>query len=108
MTSWATQDDPSLPIFVRWVLRPLFIKHVLDSMYQMEQYAEKTQLNYTIIKPPGLNPDGSSGKNIQTLDNGQCVPGCANYMSCSDVAAFMLSCLKTDKLDKKITAIGVK
>ena len=51
---------------------------------------------------------GSSGKDIEILDNGQCVPGCANYISCSDVAAFMLNCLTTDKLDKKITAIGVK
>ena len=50
----------------------------------------------------------SSGKEIQVLENAQCVPGCSSFMPRYDVAAFMLNCLKTDKYDKKIAAIGIK
>ena len=62
MTSWATRDDRSLPFIVRWVLRPLLIKHVLDSMYEMEQYTNTTELNYTIVRAPGLQDGECLGK----------------------------------------------
>ena len=50
----------------------------------------------------------SAGKEIKVLDKGQCISGCANYMPMSDVAAFMLNCLKTGKHGKKIVAIGIE
>lgn len=55
MSSWATQDDPNLPFFVRWILRPLMIKTVLDSLYKMEEYIKTTELNYTVVRPGGLS-----------------------------------------------------
>ena len=54
MSSWATQDRPDLPFFLRWILRPIFLKKVLDNLNEMELYLEKTDINYTIVRPPGL------------------------------------------------------
>ena len=42
------------------------------------------------------------------MDDALCVPGCSISIPRADVAEFMLSCLKTDKHDKKIVAIGIK
>ena len=55
LTSWGTKDNPNMSFFVRWILKPLFIGHILADMERMEEYIEKTDLNYTIVRPPGLS-----------------------------------------------------
>ena len=54
MTAWATKDSPLLSWFNRWIFKPVFVAHISADMERMEDYIEKTDLNYTIVRPPGL------------------------------------------------------
>eukprot|EP00794_Sanderia_malayensis_P015950 gene15950-17553_t len=107
MSSWATQDHPDLPFFVRWILRPLMIKSYLVDLNQMEQYLATTDLNYTVCRASGLGDGPLSGKEISLEIDGQHVPGAATVMPRADVAKFMLSCLQSQHYDKKMLAIGI-
>ncbi|XP_025080006.1 flavin reductase (NADPH)-like [Pomacea canaliculata] len=93
-------------MFLARVLRPL-LKN-LKSMASMEDYLEQqcADINYTVVRPPGLNEKPSTNKEIKSRE-GQYVPNAALYMPRADVARFMLSCLETDNYDRKMVAISV-
>ena len=58
MTAWCTQPGPNNPWFIEWFLKPFIIGANLRDMAIMEKILEETlpsEINYTIVKAPGLN-----------------------------------------------------
>ena len=58
ITSWCTQAGPNNPWFIEWFLKPFIIGANLRDMAIMEELLEDTEpneINYTIVKPPGLS-----------------------------------------------------
>ncbi|PVD18875.1 hypothetical protein C0Q70_21432 [Pomacea canaliculata] len=83
-------------------------KLVIMSGSGTKDYLEQqcADINYTVVRPPGLNEKPSTNKEIKSRE-GQYVPNAALYMPRADVARFMLSCLETDNYDRKMVAISV-
>ncbi|XP_077332266.1 flavin reductase (NADPH)-like [Lithobates pipiens] len=115
MTSWYTDTSSAQnsSFFVRNFLIPL-IKSVLTNMFEMEQYLEKecSDLNWTVVRPPGLQNVPVTEKEILTHE-GYFVPDengypCTNTVSRGDVARFMLSTLNDEKWTRKIVAMCCK
>ncbi|KAM9331478.1 flavin reductase (NADPH)-like [Gastrophryne carolinensis] len=115
MTSWYTDTSSAqnAPFFVRNLLIPL-IKSVLLNMFEMEQYLEKecSDLNWTVVRPPGLQNSPVTDKEILTHD-GFFVPDekgypITNTVSRADVSRFMLSTLTDEKWTRKIVAMCCK
>jgi len=110
MTSWYTDDHPSYGIFVRWFLKPLFIGRNLDDMFRMETYLEEKchDINYTVVRPPGLGPNGPTELNIQEAVGAQNVPGKSPMKTTErgDVAKFLLKAATQGGYDKKFVAIS--
>ncbi|XP_075462112.1 flavin reductase (NADPH)-like [Ascaphus truei] len=115
MTSWYTGpgSGQNSPFFVRNLLIPL-IRSVLTNMYEMEQYLEKecTDLNWTVIRPPGLQNNPATDKEIMTHE-GYFVPDDNGFPVTStvargDVARIMLSVLNDEHWTRKIMAMCCK
>ncbi|XP_053559346.1 uncharacterized protein LOC128649864 [Bombina bombina] len=115
MTSWYTGpgSGQNSSFFVRNLLIPL-IKSVLTNMHEMEQYLEKecSDLNWTVVRPPGLQNYPASDKEIVTYE-GFFVPDDKGYpvtntVARGDVARFMLSVLNDAQWTRKIVAMCCK
>ncbi|XP_075060298.1 flavin reductase (NADPH)-like [Mixophyes fleayi] len=115
MTSWYTDTSSAQnsSFFVRNLLIPL-IKSVLTNMFEMEKYLEKecSDLNWTVVRPPGLQNTPATEKEILTYE-GYFVPDekgypITNTISRDDVSRFMLSTLNDDKWIRKIVAMCCK
>jgi len=109
MTSMFTDDDPSYGFFVRWILKPLFIGRNLDDMARMENYLEEQcqDVNFTVVRPPGLGKEGPTSEEIKENIGGQTVPGMSPGKGTQrgDVARFMLKALTCGAYDRKMVAI---
>ncbi|XP_069834166.1 flavin reductase (NADPH)-like isoform X2 [Dendropsophus ebraccatus] len=115
MTSWYTDTSSAqnASFFVRNLLVPL-IKSVLINMREMENYLEKecSDLNWTVVRPPGLQNTPVTEKEILTHD-GYFVPDekgypITNTVSRADVSRFMLSTLTDDRWTRKLVAMCCK
>ncbi|KAM8938735.1 flavin reductase (NADPH)-like [Pelodytes ibericus] len=115
MTSWYTDTSSAQnsSFFVRNMLIPL-IRSVLNNMREMEQYLEKecSDINFTVVRPPGLQNNPVSGKEILTHE-GYFVPDDKGYpltntVARGDVASFMLSTINDDHWTRKIIAMCCK
>ncbi|XP_050398589.1 flavin reductase (NADPH) [Patella vulgata] len=108
MSAWGTKYTQYEPWFMTYLLRPLFLRTVLADMSRMEDYiqAECQDINYTVVRPPGLTLNESTGKEIKTSD-GQFVPNTKGSIPRKDVAKFILQCLETHDWDRKMVAITV-
>ncbi|CAG5125837.1 unnamed protein product [Candidula unifasciata] len=107
VTAWGTKDDPGLPFFWRWVLKPSFLRNLVRDMELFEDFllSDCSDINYTIVRPPRLTNNPSTGARILT-HIGQFVPGANNAICRQDVAKFMLQCLGTQEFDKQMVAIA--
>ncbi|XP_077131051.1 flavin reductase (NADPH)-like isoform X2 [Ranitomeya variabilis] len=115
MTSWYTDTNSAqnASFFVRNLLVPL-IKSVLTNMFEMEKYLEKecSDLNWTVVRPPGLQNTPVTDKEILTHE-GYFVPDekgypITNTVSRADVSRFMLSTLNDNRWTKKVVAMCCK
>jgi len=110
MTSMFTDDDPSYGFFVRWILKPLFIGRNLDDMARMENFLEEhcQDVNFTVVRPPGLGKEGPTDLEIVENIGGQTVPGMQSgrMTQRGDVARFMLKALTVGTYDRKMVAIA--
>ncbi|ESO92950.1 hypothetical protein LOTGIDRAFT_145414 [Lottia gigantea] len=106
LTSWGLKHGE--PRFVSWLLRSLFLKTIYADMARMEDYLESEcqDINYTVVRPPSLSNGNSTEKQIQARE-GQYVSNGGWSIPRTDVARFMLSCLDTDKWERKKVAISV-
>lgn len=109
VTSWGSKDEPGLPWIISWFLKPTFLRNVLANMGEMEDYLQEkcTELNYTVVKPPGLSNNPSEGKEVKTRE-GQYVENVSSSLPRENLAKFMLSCLSNNQFDKKMVAVGVE
>ncbi|KAM9393822.1 flavin reductase (NADPH)-like [Pholidichthys leucotaenia] len=114
MTSWYTEPNSGTgsPYAIRFFLLPL-IRSVLNNMYEMEQFLEKTEdINWTVVRPPGLKNLPASAQEFVAHegyfvpDNGGQPPG--NSVARGDVARFMLSLLNTNAWVKQGVAMTTK
>ncbi|XP_053107825.1 uncharacterized protein LOC128325934 isoform X2 [Hemicordylus capensis] len=112
MTSWFTapESGQNASILVRFLLLPL-IRSVLTNMYQMENYLKEecSDLNWTVVRPPGLQNVPATDKEILTHE-GYFVPDpngypATNSVARGDVARFMLSLLKTNEWTRRGVAM---
>ncbi|KAL3848033.1 hypothetical protein ACJMK2_018916 [Sinanodonta woodiana] len=108
MSSMCSKSEPGNPVWVEWVLKPLTLGKLLQNMAQMEDYltSQCSDLDFTVMRPPGLKNDPSSGKRNDACES-QFLAGADWSMPRRDVAKFMLSCVVDSLWLKKIIAIGV-
>ncbi|XP_063775998.1 uncharacterized protein LOC134912656 [Pseudophryne corroboree] len=115
MSSWYTDTSSAqnASFLVRKLLIPI-IKSVLTNMFEMEKYLEKecSDLNWTVVRPPGLQNKPATEKEILTHE-GYFVPNekgypITNTVSRGDVSRFMLSTLNDDKWNRNIVAMCCK
>ncbi|XP_072049018.1 flavin reductase (NADPH)-like [Amphiura filiformis] len=109
MSTWCCTDAKG-PFVVDWLLKPMFLKKVIENMAVMEAYLNECEdINYTVVKPPMLGDGNITAKEIKTVE-GQYIKG-VNFMGYSkipraDVARFMLSCLDNDTWNRKLVSIA--
>uniref|UniRef100_UPI00398F456D flavin reductase (NADPH)-like n=1 Tax=Pristiophorus japonicus TaxID=55135 RepID=UPI00398F456D len=112
MTSWYTKPESAQQSswMVRWFLIPM-IRNVLINMQEMENYLNREceDLNWTIVRPPGLQNGPKTDKELLTHE-GYFVPDLdgkpiANSVTRGDVAHFMLSLLNADSWIRKSVAM---
>ncbi|XP_072049027.1 flavin reductase (NADPH)-like isoform X2 [Amphiura filiformis] len=105
LTAWCTTDEKGT-FMIDWIMKPLFLKKILKNMGTMEEYLIGCEdINYTVVKPPGLGSGNVTEKEIKT-EFGQYVNGGAQRIIRADVARFMISCLNTDTWEKKLVSIA--
>ncbi|XP_067936146.1 flavin reductase (NADPH)-like isoform X1 [Watersipora subatra] len=110
MTSWGTYSDPRSPFFVEYFMRKI-IASILSSMREMELFlaGECKDLDFTVVRPPGLTQGSLTGKTARVEEEAACVPQgwCATSMSMprADVAKFMIECAEDSCYLKKAVAI---
>ncbi|XP_021372179.1 uncharacterized protein LOC110462522 isoform X2 [Mizuhopecten yessoensis] len=90
------------------IIRPMILSSVLQSMSVMEDYLLKEchDIDFTVIKPPGLTNGPSSGKEVKAME-GHFAEGTSRRISRRDVAKFMLDCIPLNQWVRKLVSIGL-
>ncbi|CAG2219175.1 BLVRB [Mytilus edulis] len=83
MSAWGTVSTPEEPRIIKWTI------------------------DYTVVRPPGLTNDPTSGKEIKA-EEGQCIADIVGRIPRRDVAKFMLECAISHDWNKKCVAIGLE
>ncbi|CAF3888934.1 unnamed protein product [Rotaria sordida] len=100
ITSTYSKYQSIYPFMIRYLIRPI-ISRTLDSMFNMEQYLEKEcqDLEYTIIRPPGLTNNSIIEQEVKVCENDYYFPDQSTVISIprANVARFMLDILKDNK-----------
>ncbi|XP_027228588.2 flavin reductase (NADPH) isoform X1 [Penaeus vannamei] len=109
MTAWYTDTSvaPRMGFLANWVIVPI-LRPVLLGMFDMEKFLKEkcSDINYTVVRPPGLGSAPKTGLPMSVEEDYIVETGTSfNKTNRSDVAAFMLSCLKTSDYDQKMVAI---
>jgi len=95
---------------VRWFLIP-FLRPVLVNMREMELYLESEclDIDYTIVRPPGLATGPSSDKEVQVEFDQFFLKNASGMsrMPRADVARYMLDCIPRSEECQRAVAIGV-
>lgn len=112
MHTWNTPKDmrndyENDPWFIRWVFLPM-IRPLLDNMRETEEFleAECSDLDYTVVSPPGLTNNPMTDLEFVVRDDLCKVPGCSIQITRADVARYMLKILSDESSFSKIHAIA--
>jgi len=62
ITSWGTQKAPENAWFLEYLLKPTIFSGFIYDMALMENNLQKSNMNYTIVRPPGLLDRPATGK----------------------------------------------
>lgn len=108
MSAWGTVSQPDEPRIIKYFLRPIFLGSTLKSMSEMEDYLKEscTDIDYTVVRPPGLTNDPSLGKELKAVE-GQFIPEITGRIPRRDVAMFMLECAISHDWNQKFVAVGL-
>ncbi|XP_021372134.1 flavin reductase (NADPH)-like [Mizuhopecten yessoensis] len=108
MTAVDTIPQNRGPWIFEWIIRPVFLSSVLQSMSVMEDYLQKEcqDIDFTVVKPPGLTNEPSSGTEVKGAE-GQYIEGTIRRISRRDVAKFMLDCIPLKQWVRKLVSIGL-
>jgi putative NADH-flavin reductase len=83
-------ESPYLRYLIKPVARRTFLRHVCTDMRAAEAEVEATDLDWTIMRPPGLTNKPASGRYRMRIDGG--LPRCLTLPR-ADLAACMLSAI---------------
>lgn len=108
VSAWGTAATDGEPFIIRWILRPLIIGNLLHNMGEMEDYLNKEcqDINYTVVRPPGLTDQPSTGQPVIAENGRQFLDNSATQISRRDVAKYMLDIIKETSVYKACVAIG--
>jgi len=99
-------DMASDPWWSKVLMRPMWAAGVGNGrqMWQMEQMLQRSDLDYTVVRPFGMKNSAPKGlKSMVFLadksaaEPAKWLPGVASFTSYTDVAGFMLDCLENDR-----------
>lgn len=123
-------SSESQGFLLRWLLIPM-LRPKLINMRQMEKYLETecSDINYTVVRPPGLTNGTASGNSyiysckhseaflkvslslkgqeIKSENDSYFLKNSPSRMPRADVAKFMIDCLSKSELFKKCVAVGL-
>jgi len=105
MTSMGSQDAPNTPFLIK-IAKPTVMAGFIQDMQVAENDIMKTDLDYTLVRPPMLTNDPAVGRTGAA--EGQVVPDTNWRMSRGDVAQFMLDVLHKNEWIRKGVAIATK
>ena len=93
------QPDGIVGRFSRSVMRDYFGKTVYDDMEKMESAVSSSDLDWTIVRPPGLTDEPGTGYAVaETVIDGP-------FMSREDLAGMLLDQLDDGRFTRKIAAV---
>jgi len=108
VSSWCTVYKPGHPFVIEWLLKPLFLGRMLADLGRMEQFLSELpeeEVNFTAVKPPGLNDNPAVG-NVLAVE-GEFHPDGGYQIPRADVAAWMLDNINAEDWSRKLAAVGV-
>jgi len=106
-------EKPAKPIgslMMRWMFSPFqwMCSGFLENMRAMEKMVEASNLDYTIVRPPGLADGAGKGVDAIQAEEGFWLEGGSMMTDRADVAAFMLHCFNKNLWVKKGVSIGYR
>jgi biliverdin reductase/flavin reductase len=108
--SWYTEEKSrgEAPWYLRWTLIPM-IRPILDNMFQVETWlqTESKDIEYTVVRPPGLNNNALSDSEVKTCIDGYHVTGVGMSVPRANVAKFMIEVASKEEYNGKGVAIGI-
>jgi putative NADH-flavin reductase len=96
-------ESPYLRYLIKPVARRTFLRHVCTDMRAAEAEVEATDLDWTIMRPPGLANKPASGHYRMRIDGG--LPRCLTVTR-ADLAACMLAAIGDQATVRKHVAIA--
>jgi putative NADH-flavin reductase len=96
-------ESPYLRYLIKPVARRTFLRHVCADMRAAEAEVEASDLDWTIMRPPGLTSKPASGHYRMRIDGG--LPRCLTVTR-ADLAACMLSAIGEPATLRKHVAIA--
>jgi len=96
-------DSPYLRYLIKPVARRTFLRHVCADMRAAEAEVAATDLDWTIMRPPGLTNKPASGHYRMRVDGG--LPRCLTVTR-ADLAACMLAAIGNEATLRKHVAIA--
>ncbi|XP_060583455.1 flavin reductase (NADPH)-like [Ruditapes philippinarum] len=107
MSSWYTKYDSTDPFIINWVVKPLFLRKLLNNMGEMEDFMEEEcpDIDYTSVRPPELTNKETTGAAV-LFHEGRYVPSEKPYGCCRrDAARFMIDTAESGNFKRKCIAI---
>jgi len=108
--SWYTEEASrgEGPWFIRWFLIPM-IKTVLNNMRETELWldAEAKDIDYTVVRPPGLANSALAEGEFKTCVDGYHVAGASSRTPRANVAKFMIESIDKEELKGKGVAMAM-
>jgi putative NADH-flavin reductase len=96
-------ESPYLRYLIKPVARGTFLRHVCTDMRAAEAEVEASNLDWTIMRPPGLTSKPASGHYRMSIDGG--LPRCLT-LSRADLAACMLAAIGDPATLRKHVAVA--
>ncbi|XP_048747517.2 flavin reductase (NADPH)-like [Ostrea edulis] len=108
MSAWGSAVTENEPFLIKWILRPLFIGNLLNNLGEMEEYLDKEgrDIDYTVVRPPGLSDQPSSGQSVRAENGRQFLDNSLTQISRRDVAKYMLDAIQDRSVYKACVAVG--
>jgi putative NADH-flavin reductase len=103
VTSGGVVEAPNEPWFFKYLLKPIFLNKMYADMKVMEDMVLKSNLDFTIVRPPFLTK-GKLTKQYRTIldkwfDDDK-------DLSRADLAHYLLNCLSDSTISKRIVGIS--
>lgn len=102
ISSSGVVEQPNDGFFFKRILKPLFLENMYKDMLVMEELIQKSDLNYTIVRPPYL----TQGTTIQKVRAQEYFFNDDKSLNRLSLALFLKEELVTEKWSEKIVAVS--